>query len=161
MKRLLVLVSLVVSLLVFPATAQENGTWRFGPTLPEATGNPHPEGNEYMRKFHKDLMKHDRDLTVREGVRDIDASLKQCFDCHTVTDEETGDPVTYEDDRHFCKTCHQYVAVQIDCFMCHRSTPADFDETSTLNSDLLNLSTPDVLDKIEAYVALNEQPPDK
>lgn len=73
------------------------------------------------------LMKHDRDLTLRDGVREIDASLKGCFDCHTAKDD-AGQIVTYESEQHFCRACHEYVAVKVDCFMCHRSTPDGVDE---------------------------------
>lgn len=150
MTRLLALISLALALTALPALAQE---WRFGPTVPKATGEPHPEGNEYMRKFHMELMKHDRDMTLRDGERDIDASLKECFDCHTVKDEETGDPVTYEDERHFCRTCHDFVAVKVDCFMCHRSTPEGFEEPSPLHARLLDLTKPADVAQVEHYIA--------
>ena len=155
MKRLLALVSLLFAVSAIPVVAQD-GSWPYGPTLPVATGEPHPEGNEYMRKFHMELMKHDRDMTLREGDRDIDASLKQCFDCHVVKDERTGDPVTYDDDRHFCRTCHDYVAVKVDCFMCHRSTPEGFEEPSPLHSRQLDLRKPSDLAQIEQYIAALE-----
>ena len=153
MTRLLAIVSLLFFFAALTAAAQE---WRFGPDVPKATGEPHPEGNEYMRKFHMELMKHDRDMTLREGDRDIDASLKQCFDCHVVKDERTGDPVTYDDERHFCRTCHDYVAVKVDCFMCHRSTPEGFEEPSPLHSRLLDLRKPSDLAQVEQYIAALE-----
>ncbi len=92
------------------------------PVVPVATGEPHPEGNVYWRKHHMDLMRHDRDLTLREGERDIQASIGRCFDCHAVKDE-AGQAVSVESDKHFCRVCHDYAAVKVDCFMCHRSTP--------------------------------------
>ncbi len=97
------------------------------PDIPAATGEPHAEGNEYWRRNHMDLMRHDRDLTMREGNRKIDASLKGCFDCHAAKDGE-GTIVTYQSEQHFCRACHDYVAVKVDCFMCHRSTPDGVDE---------------------------------
>jgi len=97
------------------------------PDIPKATGTPHPEGNEYWRRNHMQLMRHDRDLTMRDGDRDVGASLKSCFDCHAATDS-AGTIVTYESEQHFCRACHDYVAVKVDCFMCHRSTPDGFDE---------------------------------
>lgn len=102
------------------------GDLRYGPDIPKATGAPHPEGNDFWRRNHMSLMKHDRDLTMHEGDRDIQASLKECFDCHTVVAD--GKPVTYQDERHFCRSCHDYAAVKVDCFSCHRSTPSGFDE---------------------------------
>ena len=35
--------------------------------LPPATGEPHPEGNEFWRVHHMQMMLHERDLTLREG----------------------------------------------------------------------------------------------
>ncbi len=97
------------------------------PDIPAASGEPHAEGNEYWRRNHMDLMKHDRDSTLRDGDREIAASLKGCFDCHAAKDD-AGQVVTYESEQHFCRACHDYVAVKVDCFMCHRSTPDGVDE---------------------------------
>ncbi len=105
-----------------PALAQD-----MGPVIPKASGEPHPEGNDYMRRWHMVMMKHDRDVTMYQGIRPTDASLGECFDCHTVRNE-AGVPLTVADERHFCRACHDYAAVQVDCFDCHRSTPEDFEE---------------------------------
>ncbi len=107
------------------AVAQERSTLL--PEVPKATGEPHPEGNEFWRRNHMDLLRHDRDLTLRDGNRDIGASLKGCFDCHAAKDD-AGQIVTYQSEQHFCRTCHEYVAVKVDCFTCHRSTPDGVDE---------------------------------
>ena len=157
MKRLLAILGVFLAF-ALPATA-EDGLWKYGPSVPAATGESHPEGNEYMRKFHMEMMKHDRDLTMRDGNRSIEASLKECFDCHTVKDEETGDPVTYQDERHFCRTCHDFAAVKVDCFMCHRSTPEGFEEPSPLHSRLLDLRdglSDAEATEIAAYLAENQ-----
>ncbi len=113
---------------ISPVSAQERSS--FLPDIPKATGKPHAEGNEYWRRNHMDLMRHDRDSTLRQGDRDIGASLKGCFDCHAATDS-AGAIVTYESEKHFCRACHDYVAVKVDCFMCHRSTPDGVDETTS------------------------------
>jgi len=97
------------------------------PDVPAATGEAHPEGNEYWRRNHMSLMKHDRDETMYEGDRAVQASLAACFDCHAAKDE-AGEIVTYASEKHFCRTCHDYAAVKVDCFMCHRSTPEGVDE---------------------------------
>ena len=34
-----------------------------------------------------------------------------------------GKPVAYSDPKHFCRTCHSYAAVRVDCFECHASRP--------------------------------------
>lgn len=124
MIRLVLLIALMFGA-VGAATAQDRSSlW---PDIPAATGTPHPEGNEYWRRNHMTLMRHDRDLTVREGDRGVEASLKGCFNCHAATDS-AGTIVTYESDKHFCRSCHDFVAVKMDCFMCHRSTPEGVDE---------------------------------
>lgn len=142
MRRLLAV--LAFAMLALPGLAQDRMS--VGPVIPEATGEPHPEGNEYMRRWHMKMMRHDRDLTMYDGDRAVNASLAECFDCHTVRDD-AGTPVTYADARHFCRTCHDYAAVQVDCFDCHRSTPEDFDEPAShaaLEPRLLPRETADV-----------------
>ena len=126
MRRLILILGLCWAAALAPAAAEEARAG-YGPVIPKATGEPHPEGNAYMRRWHMEMMKHDRDITMYEGTRDVNASLGECFECHTVKDD-TGTPVTYADERHFCRTCHDYVAVQVDCFDCHRSTPEGFEE---------------------------------
>ncbi len=122
MKR--VFVSLVAAVLIFAglglASAQAQSL--FGPTVPKAVGAPHPEGNEFWRINHMDLLNHDRDQTMRLGDRDTNASLKECVACHAV-DDEAGEPVGYESEEFICRVCHDYVAVKIDCFTCHQSKP--------------------------------------
>ena len=137
----LILAILVLLGFALPVAA-EGG---LAPAVPQATGEPHPEGNEFWRKNHMVLLRHDRDLTLREGEReDIQASLQTCFDCHTVKDE-AGAPVPVEDERHFCRVCHDYAAVKPDCFTCHRSTPSD-------NVENRLLATPDEPNSIAAYL---------
>jgi len=109
-----------------PAVGEEARS-RFLPEIAKGTGDSHAEGNDFWRRNHMEMMEHDRDLTMYSGDRAIQASLGACFDCHAVKDP-AGQPVTYRDARHFCRSCHDYAAVHIDCFMCHRSTPAGFDE---------------------------------
>ena len=78
---------------------------------------------DIMRRDHPSLLNHQRDQTVRAGIRTRQFSLKECIACHAVTDAK-GMAVTYEDPRHFCRVCHDYTAVRIDCFECHASKPA-------------------------------------
>ncbi len=138
MKRIVVLFLLVLGL-ASPLVAQERASLL--PAIPKATGAPHPEGNAWWRENHPDLLRHDRNLTVRDGNRDIQASLKGCFTCHAAT-TETGAVATYESDKNFCRVCHDYVAVKVDCFMCHRSTPDGVDETA-LNEALQAMKRPE------------------
>jgi len=142
------LVLAFLAVLAFAGGAAADGV---GPVVPTASGEPHPV-DENWRANHMVYMKHDRDLTHRDGVRDlaegdaeIKASLAECFDCHAVEDD-AGVPVSFEDERHFCRVCHDYTAVTVDCFMCHRSTPAD-------NTSYRAMATADDPASIEAYLA--------
>lgn len=125
MRGLVLAIALVIGASSALLAQERSSLW---PDVPAATGDPHPEGNEYWRRNHMELMRHDRDLTLRDGSRDIEASLIGCFDCHS-TKQEDGTILTYESKGHFCRACHDFVAVKVDCFMCHRSTPEGVDET--------------------------------
>ncbi len=70
---------------------------------------------QWMRENHMHLLKHQRDETVRKGIRDEKISLKNCIECHASTRD---DSVIARDDS-FCVACHRYEAVKIDCFECH------------------------------------------
>jgi len=69
----------------------------------------------YMRTNHMEKILHQRDDTLRKGIRGEVYSLKECISCHVP--ENTN--VRYGDDKHFCSSCHNYTAVTIDCFQCH------------------------------------------
>ena len=89
-----------------------------GPALDPARSGPCVEDPKVMRRSHMDFMKHDRDDTVRKGVRGIKHSLAACVDCHA----NRSDGRVLGSDRHFCQGCHAYAAVKVDCFDCHAST---------------------------------------
>ncbi len=71
----------------------------------------------WMRKNHMLFLKHERDETVRKGIRSDTDSLKNCVECHASL---TDNSVTARSDS-FCVGCHRYEAVRIDCFECHAS----------------------------------------
>lgn len=71
---------------------------------------------EEMRKNHMDMLKHQRDKTLREGIRGAKASLSGCIECHA---GKPGGSVVTEHDG-FCRNCHAYVAVKLDCWDCHQ-----------------------------------------
>ena len=75
-----------------------------------------------MRRDHPDLLKHQRAVTVRAGIRGGQGSLANCVSCHASRD--TG-RVTGSADA-FCDSCHRYASVKLDCFECHadRAQPA-------------------------------------
>ena len=75
-----------------------------------------------MRRNHMDFLKHDRNMTVRKGIRDTQYSLAECVGCHAEKDTAGAyKPVNAEGQ--FCSSCHSYVAVNLSCFQCHRKTP--------------------------------------
>jgi predicted CXXCH cytochrome family protein len=77
---------------------------------------------DFMRRNHMTVLMHQRDETVHDGIRTKRFSLKGCIECHAVKDTD-GKPVTAASPRHFCRTCHDYAAVRVDCFECHASRP--------------------------------------
>ncbi len=99
------------------------------PTVPKGEGNACVRDTAFMRTNHMDLLLHQRDLTLREGIRPKRESLKACLTCHAVRGGG-GQPVGFEDPRHFCRACHDYTAVRIDCFQCHDSRPPDLEGAS-------------------------------
>ena len=80
------------------------------------------EPTEFMRRNHMELLKHQRDETTLKGVRSERYSLKECLSCHVVYGADAT-PVTTASPAHFCRSCHDYAAVSIDCFQCHASRP--------------------------------------
>jgi predicted CXXCH cytochrome family protein len=94
------------------------------PDIPKAVkGKQCVEDTDYMRRNHMELLYHQRDETVHLGIRTKKHSLKNCFTCHVVKGADNK-PITAADPRHFCRECHSYAAVEIDCFQCHASTPS-------------------------------------
>jgi hypothetical protein len=74
------------------------------------------EPTEVMRRNHMKFLLHQRDRTVREGVRTTRHSLKECVECHA--SRATGSVLGRDG---FCESCHRYASVSIDCFECHAS----------------------------------------
>jgi len=126
MKRINKLLSVLPALLVLtlsaPASAgeKEGGVGPYIP--PPVKGKQCVEDTEVMRKNHmKYLLKH-RDETLREGIRTKKYSLKECIACHVPPEEDAKAAGRSEED-HFCKNCHAYAGVKIDCFECHATRP--------------------------------------
>ena len=76
------------------------------------------EDTATMRREHPDMLTHQRDLTVHEGIRTRKHSLKECVDCHASA--KTGSVLGQKG---FCQSCHDYASVRIDCFSCHAAKP--------------------------------------
>jgi predicted CXXCH cytochrome family protein len=113
-ERVVLLVLLAV-LLSLPALAAE-------PSLPKASSGPCIADSATMRRDHPDMLKHQRDETLRQGIRGGKASLKDCVACHA-THDTAGKWVPVNAPGQFCQSCHAYVAAAPDCFSCHATTP--------------------------------------
>ncbi len=111
------------------------------PTIHEPTDESvkciQPE--DVMRREHMNYILHERDETMHEGIRGESKSLANCINCH-VEPNENGEIAGIESDEHFCNACHQYAAVQIDCFQCHADRPQKYikrnEHTSSLHTQL-------------------------
>ena len=98
------------------------------PVLPQAlAGTSCIDAPATMRRDHPVLLKHQRDDTLRRGIRGGKASLKDCVACHATTAAD-GSRVPVNAPGQFCQSCHAYVAVTPDCFQCHATTPAPVKE---------------------------------
>jgi len=113
------------------------------PAIPEGQGERCVEDTDFMRRNHMDLLKHQRDETTLKGVRTTQHSLKECLDCHVVYGPNAA-AVTYSSPAHFCRSCHDYAAVSIDCFECHASRPetAESPDHPQLSGDVSYPSAP-------------------
>lgn len=94
------------------------------PTPPKGKGGKCVAETDFMRRYHMTVLDHQRDDTVHEGIRTKRFSLKACVACHAVEGVDAR-PVGFENPKHFCRSCHDYAAVRIDCFECHASRPGE------------------------------------
>jgi hypothetical protein len=92
---------------------------------------------EVMRRAHGQFLKHHRKEAVHEGIRTKQHSLVGCIDCH-VTPNAAGQYPTQEGNEHFCRSCHSYAAVTVDCFQCHASKPDQ--PNAPVNQPQINMS---------------------
>ncbi|WP_201243479.1 sulfur reduction protein DsrJ [Halochromatium salexigens] len=80
------------------------------------------EPTEYMRRNHFELIRHQRDQTVYGGIRGSDHGISGCVSCHVGYDDK-GAPVEIDGKGQFCQSCHEYAAVELNCFDCHATVP--------------------------------------
>ena len=112
----MVLAALLCVAIASPATADNGSASRVPmPTVVATAPGKCVEDTPFMLRNHMELLKHHRDLTVRDGVRTTQHSLANCVACHAskVTGRVTGSKDA------FCEGCHRYAAVTLDCFECH------------------------------------------
>lgn len=91
------------------------------PVVPKASGTC-VEEPAVMRRNHMDFLAHQRDATLRQGIRGAKHSLKECVTCHVQTGQN-GILLPVNAERQFCESCHAYAAVSVDCFQCHATVP--------------------------------------
>jgi len=90
---------------------------------------------EEMRRYHMEMIKHERHIIVHEGIRDTEYSLAGCIDCH-VGKGPDNKPVSVYAEGQFCRRCHEYAAVELDCFDCHATVPTPTPGESAASGDL-------------------------
>jgi hypothetical protein len=111
------------------------------PKLEKGKGEKCVEDTQFMRKNHMDLLKHQRDETMRKGIRTTKHSLKKCVECHA--SEKTGSVAATKED--FCAACHSYASVKLDCWDCHATKPGKQPvQKSTSHSSSAKNSSPSV-----------------
>jgi hypothetical protein len=112
---------LATSVSALPSAAAPQSAGRVPqPVIESARGGQCVEDPAFMRRNHMELLKHQRDDTMRGGIRGAKYSLKACIACHA--SQTTGSVATAS--TNFCQSCHSYAAVKIDCFECHSTKPA-------------------------------------
>ena len=126
------LIAVLVSLLMI-STAYAGKNWRAEGNSKASqmaqTGGVCVRETGDMRRNHMELIQHDRDVTVHQGIRTLDGSLKGCVNCHA-NKQESGEyvPVTAMSGpggSQFCASCHAYTSVSLDCFQCHSTVPTE------------------------------------
>lgn len=87
------------------------------PVIAQAKAEHCIKDDSFMIRHHPDLLKHQRNDTMRKGIRSGEFALKRCMECHA---SENSSHAAQTD----CDTCHAYAAVKLDCWDCHAKKPA-------------------------------------
>jgi hypothetical protein len=109
---------MVISLLLVGITTGHTDP----PQLPRGKGEQCVAPTDVMRRDHMEFLLHQRDKTVRQGIRTEQYSLAGCVDCHVQTNSN-GEFIPVDAPEQFCQACHNYASVKLDCFECHATTP--------------------------------------
>jgi len=118
MKLLRILVITLAALAAVSAapTFAGGGSRTAEPTIEIANPGKCVAPADEMRRNHMDMLRHQRDRSLRQGIRGEAASLNACIECHA--SKKTGSVLGSNDN--FCQGCHAYAAVKLDCFECHQ-----------------------------------------
>ena len=92
------------------------------PSYPKGRGEYCVEPTDVMRRDHFEYLMHHRQISVHLGVRSKRHSLVGCVDCHA-SQADDGTYISVNEPGQFCRSCHVYTAVKIDCFSCHAAVP--------------------------------------
>ena len=92
------------------------------PSYPKGKGKSCVEPTDVMRRDHFEYLMHHRQISVHLGVRTKKHSLVGCVDCHA-SQADDGTYISVNEPGQFCRSCHLYTAVKIDCFSCHAAVP--------------------------------------
>lgn len=116
MKRLLAALGIALLVAVSPAPTLAGESGRTPkPVVEIANPGKCIAPADEMRRNHMDMLRHQRDRSLRQGIRGEPASLNACIDCHA--SKKTGSVLAKDN---FCQSCHAYAAVTLDCFECHQ-----------------------------------------
>jgi hypothetical protein len=119
--------ALAVFLLLAPAglAAQDDAAGRVPlPSIMKGKGEACVADTDYMRRNHMTELDHQRDETMHRGVRTKKFSLKECVACHAAP-APAGGYMPVNAPGQFCRSCHDYAAVSMDCFQCHAARPGE------------------------------------
>ncbi len=111
--RLLALMSFLLMGAVASFAAHAVGVAK--PVVKIESSGPCIASSEEMRVNHMGMLNHQRDRSLRQGIRGEKASLIGCVNCHA---SKTTGSVLGKDG--FCESCHAYAAVKVDCWQCHQ-----------------------------------------
>lgn len=133
------------------------------PVVPKAKEMANPETKcvapvDVMRKNHMDFLLHQRDDTLRLGIRtekNKGYSLKECIACHNAPGMD-GNVARVTEREHFCSACHSYAAVKIDCFDCHADKPMNAEYRHPAAGKRLQAQT-----SFDSKQLLNQEPANK
>lgn len=114
------LAAALLAALLATAGAVQGGTEPAGrvalPAFEAAKGDACVAPTQEMRRDHMRMLMHQRDRTMRQGIREARFSLKGCVECHA---GHASNSVLGPEG--FCSSCHAYASVKMDCFECHSS----------------------------------------
>ncbi len=122
-RRLLALALCAAAAAAAPAAADDTAGRTAKPSIHVDLTKQCVDRPEVMRRTHMNLLKHQRDRTLRAGIRGEKVSLNGCIDCHAGPGAGAAAGSAVGSPQAFCESCHRYAAVTIDCFDCHQPKP--------------------------------------